>query len=138
MCMCYSVLLVCTHMVLECVDSYVHWAATKQQLYRVSTTTLQTLHARVVWRVVIQGTKNFSPTLEELHVKRERWPVYNNIYVAVARAQNKVTTSPHTWSILADRNTCTQQLTREQFNYGASNLLENTQRSNCTHWPLSL
>ncbi len=39
----------CTHMVLECVDSYMHWVATKQPVYRVSTTTLQTLHARVVW-----------------------------------------------------------------------------------------
>ena len=60
-------------MVLECVDSYMHWAATKQQLYRVSTATLQTLHAQVVWGVVKQGTKNFSPTctLDELHI-RER------------------------------------------------------------------
>ena len=103
-----------------------HWAATKQQLYRVSTATLQTLHARVVWRVVIWGTKNFSPTLEELHAREKDGRCTITCMWQWLEPQNKVTTSPHTWSIVADRNTRTQQLTREQFNYGASNLLENT------------
>ena len=45
-----NVCTICTHMVLESVDSYKHWAPTKQQVYHISTATLQALHARVVWR----------------------------------------------------------------------------------------
>lgn len=83
----------CTHMVLECVDSYMHWSATKLQLYRVSSATLQTLHARVVWGVVNQKNKEFftcttGGTMGFNRVREtergRKMVLYNNKYVAVA------------------------------------------------------
>lgn len=83
-------------MVLECVDSYMHWAATKQQLYLVSTATLQNLACSsglVGWSNDMQ--KNFSPVSggTTIGCKREgeRWLMYmymyNNKFVAETRAQ---------------------------------------------------